>query len=133
VKRVCFYHHEGSQGSFADVVAVANSSGPSWTDVSFLSQAPSIPHNKMPLNIPDAMRNEEESRPAKRRRTEMPIADGFISTAPPKPIYRPSVPQFFSAFEYDSGSSSTRTVVRPKNIQRTEVFDHPLHRNLIGL
>ncbi|KIM37940.1 hypothetical protein M413DRAFT_253182 [Hebeloma cylindrosporum] len=55
------------------------------------------------------MRKEEESRPAKRRRTEMPIADGFISNAPPKPAFKPSEPQFFSAF----GESLSRKTVEP--------------------
>lgn len=67
----------------------------------------------MPLEYPpDAMRKEEESRPMKRRRTEMPVAEGFMSNAPPKPKYIPSVPQFISAFEDDSGELSTKAVVR---------------------
>ena len=57
------------------------------------------------------MRKEEESRPMKRRRTDMPPADGFVSTVPPKPKHIP-VPQFHSAFGDGSESLSSEAVVR---------------------
>jgi hypothetical protein len=41
-----------------------------------------------------------DARPAKRRRVETVIPEGFLESAnaPPKPVHKPSVPQFASAF-----------------------------------
>jgi len=73
----------------------------------------SVLQNKIPLKYaPDTMSKAEESRPTKRRRTEMSRPEGFISNAPPKPPYRPPEPQFQSAFEEDLGNFSGKAVVR---------------------
>ena len=72
----------------------------------------SVLQNKIPLKYaPDTMSKAEESRPTKRRRTEMSRPEGFISNAP-KSVYRPPEPHFQSAFEDDSGNFCGKAVVR---------------------
>ena len=55
--------------------------------------------------------NPNETRPLKRRRMEMAPPDGFTTTATiaRKPVYKPVVPQFSSAFEGDHTSDLTST------------------------
>ena len=48
--------------------------------------------------------NPHETRPLKRRRVEMAPPDGFTATPTPKPVYKPVVPQFSSAFNEDYAS-----------------------------
>ena len=52
-----------------------------------------------------------ETRPLKRRRMEMASPDGFTTTAKTacKPVYKPVVPQFLSAFNRDRASDLTST------------------------
>jgi hypothetical protein len=48
--------------------------------------------------------NLHETRPLKRRRMEMAPPDGFAATTARKPVYKPVVPQFSSAFNGDRAS-----------------------------
>lgn len=60
----------------------------------------------------DGFTRDTDARPAKRRRVETVIPEGFLEStnAPPKPVHKPSVPQFASAF----GDVGTAPQSKPK-------------------